>query len=98
MMKVTLEKLGGFAAMRRAPTVLDSAALATSHQQELQQLVTDVREEPLVPPAAGEQLRDAMSYKISVEQNGTTTVYRQRDLEMSAAFQRLMRWIEEHAQ
>ena len=96
-MKVTLEKYGGFAAMRRSPIVVDAAKLPENEQAELQGLVAAVREAPPVLTAANEQLRDAMSYRISIDDDGATSVHQAADTAVPESFKRLMQWVERHA-
>ncbi|WP_055525830.1 protealysin inhibitor emfourin [Streptomyces graminilatus] len=100
-MKVTLEKHGGLAAaiqLRLPPKELDSAALPANDAAELAGLVAEAVS---AGPAAEEdrpgRARDAMSYTITVEEDGrSTTVLTQSDTAMSPGFAALLRWLETH--
>ncbi|MFF9624985.1 protealysin inhibitor emfourin [Streptomyces griseosporeus] len=101
-MKVTLTTHGGQAAAVRLglpPRVLDTDALPEDASAELARLVAAAA--PTSRPAAGEgrppgRARDAMSYRITVEDAGRTTVLAQSDATMSREFADLVGWLEEH--
>lgn len=95
-MKVTLEKHGGFAAMQRSPIVVDAARFSENEQRELQALVAALRKEPSAPALAKEQLRDAMSYRISIDGDGAASEHRAADTAVPESFKRLMQWVEQH--
>ena len=97
-MKVTLETHGGLAAgIRRLPCVVETESLATAQQKELSQLIAAVKDAPRVDEDSPGRLRDAMTFKISVEDAGETYVYRQSDPNVSEAFANLQAWIERHS-
>ncbi|MEU2224848.1 protealysin inhibitor emfourin [Streptomyces sp. NPDC018347] len=96
-MKVTLARHGGQAAalrLRLPPEVLDTDALPEGAAAELARLVA------AAGPAAGAEgtgrARDAMSYTITVEDDGRSTVLTQSDTTMSREFAALLRWLERH--
>jgi hypothetical protein len=96
-MKVTLMRHGGQAAairLRLPPKELDTDALPKDAAAELAQLVAAA-----VPVAKGDRdsrARDAMSYTITVEDDGRSTVLTQSDTTMSPAFAALLSWLEKH--
>jgi hypothetical protein len=98
-MKVTLEKFGGLAAgMRRPPKIVDDAALAPAEADELARLVQVAASNPTPAGAAGPgQARDAMTFKITVEDQGRTTVLTAKDSSLSTPFVALRDWLEKHA-
>jgi len=99
-MKVHLAKHGGLAAaIRRPPVTVESSTLPNDKAEELARLVAAVKTEPL---AAAEEspgrARDAMSYVITLrEDGGGTAVLRRSDVTMSPAFAALLQWIERTA-
>ncbi|RPE43956.1 hypothetical protein EDD90_7177 [Streptomyces sp. Ag109_O5-1] len=97
-MKVTLATHGGQAAginLRLPPRVLDTDALPGDAAAELTRLVTAV-----LPEAGRERppdrAPDAMSYTITVEDGGRTTVLTRSDTDMSPAFAALLGRLEHH--
>lgn len=96
-MKVTLEKYGGLAAgIRRPPKTIDAGGLSASVAEELQKLVDAAKS---AAPAGGDEpgrARDAMSYNITVEQDGQPVVLEQSDGAMSPEFRKLVRWLDSH--
>ncbi|AKJ14706.1 hypothetical protein ABB07_32995 [Streptomyces incarnatus] len=96
-MKVTLATHGGQAAaihLRLPPRVLDTDVLPEDAAAELARLVA------AAVPAAEEERHgrapDAMSYTITVEDEGRSTVLTQSDAAMSPAFAALLGWLEKH--
>ncbi|MEU6527237.1 protealysin inhibitor emfourin [Streptomyces sp. NPDC046924] len=97
-MKVTLATHGGQAAairLRLPPKALDTDTLPTKTAAELAELVA------AAGPAAEEErppgrARDAMSYTITVENNGRLTVLTQSDTTMTPEFAALLGWLEKH--
>ncbi|MFI1103965.1 protealysin inhibitor emfourin [Streptomyces melanogenes] len=97
-MKVTLETHGGQAAainLRRPPKVLDTATLPEDASAELTRLVAEAVAAP-APQRSDRAARDAMSYTITVEDAGRSTVLTQSDTTMSPAFASLLSWLENH--
>ncbi|MFI9237490.1 protealysin inhibitor emfourin [Streptomyces sp. NPDC053079] len=94
---MSLTTHGGQAAairLRLPPKVLDTDALPENAAVELAQLVAAA-----VPAAEEERpgrARDAMSYTITVENGGRSTVLTQSDTTMSPAFATLLSWLEKH--
>ncbi|KPI20628.1 hypothetical protein OV450_0094 [Actinobacteria bacterium OV450] len=96
-MKVTLATHGGLAAaanLRLPPKVLDTDTLPENAASELARLVE-------AAVAAGEadqpsRARDAMSYTISVEDGGRSTVLKQSDAAMTPAFAALLTRLREY--
>ena len=95
-MKITLTKHGGFAAgMFRPPSIVESSTLAAADAAELSRLVTAVKMAPVERGEEPGQARDAMSYTVTIEEDGgETTVVTQSDINMSPAFAELMQWID----
>lgn len=96
-MKVTLATVGGQAAainLRLPPKVLDTGTLPADAASELDRLVAAALPEPEEerPGRAG----DAMSYTITVEDDGRTTALTQSDTTMTPAFGALLGWLEKH--
>ncbi|MFI6373691.1 protealysin inhibitor emfourin [Streptomyces sp. NPDC050546] len=100
-MKVTLATHGGLAAPVLAglpPDVVDTHALPESAAAELSRLVAAA-----VPAAAAgdpeprRRAPDAMSYSITVEEGGHSSVLVQSDTDMSPEFAALLRWLKGHA-
>ena len=94
-MKVTLAQHGGQAAsiyLRRAPLVVDAAALDTTKAAELRGLVDAAKAAP-VAAATSAKARDQMSYKITIEDAGGETVLSGSDTAMSAEFGKLLSWL-----
>ncbi len=95
-MKIRLEQSGGVAAaVRRPARELDSGALPPPLQAELARLVAAAQADPPPDPSPG-QARDALSYKITVDQDGGVTTLRGSDAAMSSAFSDLLEWLEGH--
>ncbi|MEU6666013.1 protealysin inhibitor emfourin [Streptomyces sp. NPDC046727] len=101
-MKVTLARHGGLAAAIRLslpPDVVDTDALPENDAAELARLVAAALP-AAVPGGAGpdrpDPARDAMSYTITVEDDGRSTVLTQSDTAMSPEFAALLSWLEQH--
>ena len=98
-MKISLAKHGGLAAgmlVGRPPQVLDAGTLSPEATAELDRLIAAAAAEPSVASGRPGQARDAMSYTITIEDNGKQTVLRQSDTNMSPAFASLRVWLERH--
>lgn len=97
-MRVSLEKHGGFGAGLRHPArIVDSSALAEPQQVELSQLVSAVKAAtPSLSKESG-HMRDAMTFVISVDDDGNSMVFRQTDLGMSEPFGQLLTWLERYS-
>lgn len=96
-MKVTLAQHGGLAAgIRRQPQVLDAHALPTEAAGELAKLVAAARAVPRPQENGPGRTRDAMSYTITVEDNGEPTLLRGSDTNMSPAFAALLDWLQRY--
>jgi hypothetical protein len=95
-MKITLTKHGGFAAgMFRPPSIVASSTLMAADAAELSRLVMAVKMAPIERGEEPGQARDAMSYTMTIEEDGAeTTVITQSDINMSPAFADLMQWID----
>ena len=95
-MRVTLETHGGFAAgIQRSPERLETASLDESSAGELARLVQRaIAEAP--PVSRSHSVPDAMSYTISIEDEGTAQVLRQSDSSMSGPFAELLDWLGRH--
>jgi hypothetical protein len=97
-MKVTLAKHGGLAAgIRRPLLIVDSAALPQPAAAELARLVAAVKAVPAVKEERPGRARDAMSYTITLEEDGgEPTVLKQSDTTMTPSFAALLQWLERH--
>lgn len=96
-MKVTLATHGGLAAgIRRIPVVVESSTLPEPMGAELVQLVAALKSAPVVSEQRPGRARDVMTYAISVDEDGHTSVFRQSDIGMSEAFADLLTWLERH--
>jgi hypothetical protein len=98
-MRVTLATHGGQAAginLRLPPRVMDSATLPESAAKNLSQLVAAAKSVE-VSAASDQRARDAMSYTITVEDSGRSTVLTQSDVTMTREFAELLAWLQEHA-
>jgi hypothetical protein len=99
-MKVTLATHGGQAAairLRLPPKAVDTDALPENAATELSRLVKAALHAPKEDredrPA---QARDAMSYTITVDEEGRSTALTQSDTTMSPEFAALLDWLERH--
>lgn len=101
-MRVTLATHGGLAAPVLAglpPDVVDTHALPESAAAELSRLVAAAVPAPAAATGDPEPRRrapDAMSYSITVEEGGHSSVLVQSDTDMSPEFAALLRWLKEH--
>lgn len=96
-MKVTLEKHGGLAAgVHRMPKVLDSDSLPGPAASELAQLVTEAADSSVAEEDGPGRGRDTMSYKVTVEGGGRSTVIRGSDSALSSELAALIKWIDTH--
>ena len=96
-MKVTLATHGGQAAainLRLPPRVIDAEALPEDAARELAQLVAAAKAAPPAGEQASGRARDAMSYTITVEDDGRSVDLVQSDTTMSPAFAALLSWLE----
>lgn len=97
-MKVILATHGGLAAGLRLgsrPVVVDDAGLPEADARVLGELVRAARTEPGPEPAGG-SARDAMSYTVTVEDEGGSGVLRRSDDTMTPAFAALLDWLGGH--
>jgi hypothetical protein len=100
-MKVTLATHGGLAAairIRRPPRVVDTETLPPLLSAELARLIAVAREAGSGEAAgAGGGARDAMTYKVTIEDGGTPVTLHSSDVTMTPAFDALRAWIEKHS-
>jgi hypothetical protein len=97
-MRVTLAEHGGLAAainLRRPPRVVDSAALPADQARELSRLVDAAVSARR--PATAVSTGDAMSYTITVDRGGGTSVLHGSDNAASPEFTNLLAWLEVNA-
>ncbi|MGW7100065.1 protealysin inhibitor emfourin [Streptomyces sp. NPDC054838] len=90
-MKLTLATHGGLAApvnLRLPPKVLDTDMLPEDAAAELARLVAAAAAEPEADRPS--RARDAMSYTITVEDGGRSTVLKGSDAAMTPAFAALL--------
>lgn len=94
-MKLTLMTRGGFATgIRRPPRVVDSSQLPESAARKLTQLVAAARAVPEDVEKGPGRARDAMTYTITIDDNGESTVVKQSDTMMTPQFAALLEWLE----
>lgn len=98
-MKVTITKYGGLAAgIRQPPLIVDSAALSERAALELARLVEAVKAAPPARAQGPGRARDAMSYRITVEEEtAQKTVFHGSDTTMTPSFASLLQWLERQA-
>jgi hypothetical protein len=97
-MRVTLATHGGQAAgiyRGMPPRVVDSDKLPEPAAEKLSRLVAAAMAVD-VSGASDKRARDAMSYTITVEDSGRSTVLAQSDVTMSREFGELLAWLQEH--
>jgi Emfourin len=100
VMKVTLATHGGQAAAMRLhlpARVVDSNALPQTAADELARLVAAAKSAPAQTAELPGRARDAMSYTITVDDDGSPVILRASDTTISPAFDALLRWIEQHS-
>jgi hypothetical protein len=98
-MRVTLATHGGHAAgiyLQRPPHVVDTETLPEPAAEKLSRLVAAAKAVEVSAAASDERARDAMSYTITVEDRGRSTVLAQSDVTMSREFAELLAWLQEH--
>lgn len=96
-MKVSLAKHGGLVAgISRPVQSVDTTELSKQKVKELRRLVNDTVTTFPLKRLEVEQGRDAMSYTITVEDKGHSTVLSQSDTTMSSEFAILLEWLELH--
>lgn len=98
-MRVSLAVHGGFTAalnLGRPPASVDSAALPRADAGRLADLVAAVRREP--PHAPARPVPDEQTYAVTVEDDGSTEVFRASDTSMSQAFSDLLGFLQGRGQ
>jgi hypothetical protein len=96
--RVTLKKHGGLApVVAGPPCVVDSSQLPEAAAAELKTLTALAQRDVVTDVESPGRARDAMSYTLSIEEDGAETVIRQSDLTMTSRFARLINWIESHS-
>jgi hypothetical protein len=99
-MKVSLATHGGHLAgyyRNREPQVVDTTSLPRDAAEELARLVTAAKTAPASGHTRSDLARDAISYTITIENDGPPVVLVQSDVTMSSAFVTLRNWIKTHA-
>jgi hypothetical protein len=95
-MRVTLNVHGGHAAgMRRPARSLDTGSLNSRSATELIGLVNLALNSPLQKTPL-RTMPDAMSYTMTIDDGGRSTVLSQSDTAMSEEFARLLEWLEQY--
>ena len=87
-MRLTLQVHGGIAAIRRRPVSLDTASLQPGQASTVEQLARTLVATASAP--SGEPLPDAMSYTLTVEDDGKSVVVKQRDGGTTPEFEHLL--------
>jgi hypothetical protein len=98
-MKVSLATHGGQIAsinLGRRPQVVDSSSLPVSEAEELAHLVAAAKTSQPARDVSRGLARDAMSYTITIEEDGSTVTLDQSDMTASSAFIALRDWIRAH--
>jgi len=96
-MKVTLATHGGLAAgIRRQPQMIDTTALSKSDAAELTRLVWAAEAAGPAQDESSGRSRDAMSYTVTVEDGGLSTVLSLSDTAMTRASAALLDWLSRH--
>mgnify|MGYP001384979898 CR=1 FL=1 len=101
-MKVSVSTYGGYrATVSRPPLVVDSADLSDGDKDELRRLVaaaTEAHERSASTPDTPGQARDAMSYTITIEDEGGSRMLEATDPNMPAEFAELRTFLHNHQQ
>ena len=87
-MKITLEKHGGLAGLKLPPKVVDTQDLPPEQAAELEKLATAAKADGSVP--ASERLRDAITYRVTIEDGGQSATLSQSDGGLTPAFSALL--------
>lgn len=97
-MRLTLSKYGGLAAgIRRPAKSVDSQSLGPIDAEKLRQLVEAATTKPSQGKVEGaERARDAMAYEVTIKDDEASAVLAQSDVDMSASFAALVKWIDAH--
>ncbi|MGE2731261.1 protealysin inhibitor emfourin [Mycolicibacterium vaccae] len=94
-MIVSLRTYGGLTGgLGRPAHVVDTADLDDTARTELQRLVAAAVGAPRSTP--NDQVRDAQTYEIEIEDRGTTTVLEAADGSVSPEFAALRDWLRNH--
>jgi hypothetical protein len=92
-MKVSLSTYGGLMGGLGQPArVVDDAELDEADKRELHRLVAAATASP-ASAAASEQLRDAQTYEIQIEDKGNSTTLEATDGSVPQAFAELRDWL-----
>jgi hypothetical protein len=95
-MKVSLQTYGGLAGgLGRPPKIVDDAQLDQTGQAQLRELVAAAIAATGRHDQSG-QLRDAQTYEIVIEDDGTTTTLEATDGTVPPAFAELRDWVRNH--
>lgn len=93
-MKIVLERFGGLAGGMRWPAVtVDGSDLSAGDARELDRLVRAARSGSAVS-SEDARARDAATYRVTVDDGGTTSTFSQSDAGMNSAFALLLRWLQ----
>lgn len=97
-MRVSLSISGGLLPHFGAAHVVDSDELTEHDREELRRLVSAAvaTTSPASPRARSDLLRDAQTYEITIENDGTTTVLEATDGSVPAEFAALRNWLRNH--
>lgn len=96
-MRLTLAHHGGLAAginLSRPPRTVDTRDLPKDEAAELSRLVDRAIAAGTHQPGGSAAARDAMSYTITVDRDGSTTTLTGSDTAESAEFADLLAWLE----
>jgi len=95
-MKVSLRTYGGLMGGLGQPArVIDDAELDDNDKLELRRLVAAAAATPACPQAT-EQLRDAQTYEIKIEDHGKSVTLEATDGGVPQAFAELRDWVRDH--
>jgi hypothetical protein len=96
-MRVSLSTYGGLLPGPGTAHVVDSDALTQSDSDELHRLVSAAAATSAASPPAGPGLRrDAQTYRITIENDGATTVLAATDGSVPKEFAALRNWLGDH--
>jgi hypothetical protein len=94
-MKVSLRTYGGLTgALGQQAHVVDDSTLDDEDKRELHTLVADATAEPRA--GATDQVRDAQTYEIEIDDDGHSTTLEATDGSVPKAFASLRDWLRNH--
>jgi hypothetical protein len=95
-MRVSLSTYGGLLPSFGAAHVVDSDELVEPDDQELYRLVAAATASAASPPAGPGLMRDGQTYRITIDNEGATTVLEATDGSVPKEFAALRSWLRAH--